>query len=44
MNLIMVFGMCVCVINSPVNVCMFTVSKALLMSRATVIERAGGVI
>ena len=39
----MVFGMCVCRIFL-VSFCMFTVSKALLMSRATVIEHAAGVI
>jgi len=43
MNLIIVLGMLVC--NSfLVSVCVFTVSKALLMSSATVIVREGGTI
>ena len=43
MNLIIVPGMFVC--NSFLNnVCMFIVSKALLISSATVIVRAGGAI
>ena len=45
MNLIMVFGMCVCMCRSfLISLCMFTVSKALLMSRATVIVRVSVVI
>ena len=40
MNLIIVFGMCVYVEGFLVSLCMFTVSKALLMSRATAIMRA----
>ena len=43
MNLIMMFVMCVCRIFL-VNVCMFTVLKAFLVSGATVIVRAGDVI
>ena len=43
MNLIIVPGMFVC--NSfLISVCMFIVSKALLISSATVIVRAGGAI
>ena len=37
----MVCGMFVCV-SLSVNVCMFTVSNALLMSNATAIVRVGG--
>ena len=40
MNLIMVFGTRVCR-RFPESLCMFTESKALLMSRVTVIVRAG---
>ena len=43
MNFMMVSGMLVCV-SFQISVCMFIVSKALLMSRATVIVRAGGAI
>ena len=43
MNLMMVSGMFVC--NSfLISVCMFIVSKAVLISSATVIVRAGGAI
>ena len=42
MNLMIVPGMFVC--SSFFSVCMFIVSKALLISRATVIVRAGGAI
>ena len=43
MNLMIVHGMFVC--NSfLISVCMFIVSKALLISNATVIIRAGGAI
>ena len=43
MNLMIVPGMCVC--NSfLISVSMFIVSKALLISSATVIVRAGGAI
>ena len=43
MNLMIVPGMFVC--NSfLISVCMFIVSKALLISSATVIVRAGGAI
>ena len=41
MNLMIVPGMFVCS-NFLISVCMFTVSKALLISSATVIVRAGG--
>ena len=41
MYLSMVWGMLVCV-SLSVNVCMFTVSNALLMSNATAIVRVGG--
>ena len=41
MYLSMVCGMLVCVTLS-VNVCIFTVSNALLMSNATAIVRVGG--
>ena len=41
MYLSMVCGMLVCV-SLSINVCMFTVSNALLMSNATVIVRVGG--
>ena len=43
MNIIMVFGMCVCR-TVLVSLCMFTVSKALLMSRVTVSVRTWGVL
>ena len=43
MNLSMVLGMFVCS-SFLVSECTFTVSKALLMSRATVIVHAGGVL
>ena len=43
MNLMIVPGMLVC-IRFLISVCMFTVSKALLISSATVIIRAGGAI
>ena len=43
MNVIIVPGMCVC-ISILISVCMFIVSKALLISSATVIVRAGGAI
>ena len=41
MNLIIVSGMFVCS-SFLIGVCMFIVSKALLISSATVIVRAGG--
>ena len=43
MNLMIVPGMFVCS-SFLISVCMFIVSKALLISRATVIVRAGGAI
>ena len=43
MNLMIVPGMCVCS-SFLISVCMFIVSKALLISSATVIVRAGGAI
>ena len=43
MNLMIVPGMLVCS-SFLISVCMFIVSKALLISSATVIVRAGGVI
>ena len=43
MNLMIVPGMFVCS-SFLISVCMFIVSKALLMSSATVIVRAGGAI
>ena len=43
MNLMIVPGMCVCS-SFLICVCMFIVSKALLISSATVIVRAGGAI
>ena len=43
MNLMIVPGMLVCS-SFLISVCMFIVSKALLISRATVIVRAGGAI
>ena len=43
MNLLIVPGMFVCG-SFLISVCMFIVSKALLISSATVIVRAGGVI
>ena len=43
MNLMIVPGMFVCS-SFPISVCMFIVSKALLISSATVIVRAGGAI
>ena len=43
MNLIIVPGMFFCS-NFLISVCMFTVSKAFLISSATVIVRAGGAI
>ena len=43
MNLMIVSGMLVCS-SFLISVCMFIVSKALLISRATVIVRAGGAI
>ena len=43
MNLIIVPGMFVCS-SFLISVCMFIVSKALLISSATVIVRAGGAI
>ena len=43
MNLMIVPGMFVCS-SFQISVCMFTVSKALLISSVTVIVRAGGVI
>ena len=42
-NLMIVPGMFVCS-SFLISVCMFTVSKALLISSATVIVRAGGAI
>ena len=42
MYLSMVRGMFMCV-SLSVNVCMFTVSNALLMSTATAIVRVGGI-
>ena len=41
MNLMIVTGMFVCS-SFLISVCMFTMSKALLISSATVIIRAGG--
>ena len=41
MNLMIVPGMFVCS-SFQISVCMFIVSKALLISSATVIDRAGG--
>ena len=41
MYLSMVCGMIVCV-SLSINVCMFTVSNALLMSNATAMVRVGG--
>ena len=43
MNLMIVSGMFVCS-SFLISVCMFIVSKALLISSATVIARAGGAI
>ena len=43
MNLMIVSGMLVC-ISFLISVCMFIVSKALLISSVTVIVRAGGAI
>ena len=43
MNLMIVHGILVCSIFQ-ISVCMFIVSKALLISCATVIVRAGGAI
>ena len=43
MNLMIVSGKFVCS-SFLISVCMFIVSKALLISSATVIVRAGGVI
>ena len=43
MNLMIVPGMLVC-ISFLISVCMFIVSKALLISSATVVVRAGGAI
>ena len=43
MNLMIVHGMFVCS-SFLISVCMFIVSKALLISSATVIVRAGGAI
>ena len=43
MNLMIVPGMFVCS-SFLISVCMFTVSKALLILSATVIVRAGGTI
>ena len=43
MNLMIVPGMFVC-ISFRISVCIFIVSKSLLISSATVIVRAGGVI
>ena len=43
MNLMIVHGMFVCS-SILISVCMFIVSKALLISSATVIVRAGGAI
>ena len=42
MNLMIVPGMFVCSSFLLISVCMFIVSKALLISSATVIVRAGG--
>ena len=44
MNLIIVPGILVVCSNFLIRVCIFTVSKALLISSATVIVRAGGTI
>ena len=43
MNLMIVLGMFVCS-SFLISVCMFIVSKALLISSATLIVRAGGAI
>ena len=43
MNLMIVHGMFICR-SFLISVCMFIVSKALLLSSATVIVRAGGAI
>ena len=43
MNLMIVLGMFVCS-SFLISVCMFTVSKAMLISSATVIVREGGAI
>ena len=43
MTIMIVPGMFVCS-SFPISVCMFIVSKALLISIATVIVRAGGAI
>ena len=43
MNLMIVPGILVCC-SFLISVCVFIVSKALLISSATVIDRAGGVI
>ena len=43
MNLMIVLGMLVCS-SFLISVCMFIVSKALLISSATVIVRSGGAI
>ena len=43
MNLMIVPGMLVCS-SFPISVCMFIVSKALIISSATVIVRTGGAI
>ena len=43
MNLMIVYGILVCS-NFLISVCMFIVSKALLISSATIIVRAGGTI
>ena len=43
MNLMIVPGILVC-ISFLISVCMFIVSKALIISSATVIVRAGGAI
>ena len=43
MNLMIVHGMFVCS-SFLINMCIFIVSKALIISRATVIVRAGGAI
>ena len=43
MNLMIVSGMLVCS-SCLISVCMFIVSKALLISSSTVIVRAGGAI
>ena len=42
MNLMIVPGILVCSSFYYISVCMFIVSKALLISSATVIVRAGG--